>query len=138
MMVNDTSFPPHRSITDHHFCSPWLDIAEEEPLDVAVIESERLRRAMYEEHDDEPVADNGYGLRIKRFRDIRNRMQAIDPVGWVEVRDDTEEWFHIEKKLGEFESLEEYLEVRKIHVGNKCVCQLQAHFLILVISLSEI
>ncbi|RXW18360.1 hypothetical protein EST38_g7498 [Candolleomyces aberdarensis] len=95
------------------------DVAEEEPLENAVAESERLCRAMYEEYDDEPVADNGFGLRIRRFRDIRDRMKAIDAVGWLEIRDATEEWLHIDTKLKDFESLEEYLNIRKVHVGNK-------------------
>ncbi|RXW19934.1 hypothetical protein EST38_g5905 [Candolleomyces aberdarensis] len=101
-----------------------LTWAHGEPLENAVAESERLCRAMYEEYDDEPVADNGFGLRIRRFRDIRNRMKAIDSVGWVEVRDATEEWFHIDTKLKDFESLEEYLNIRKVHVGNKIMTSL--------------
>jgi hypothetical protein len=58
---------------------------------------------MYEEYDNEIVADGGFGPRMKRFRDVR-RMKAIDPVGWVEVRDATEGWFHIGKRLREFGS----------------------------------
>ncbi|KAJ2936547.1 hypothetical protein H1R20_g544, partial [Candolleomyces eurysporus] len=106
--------------TESYFVNhPHDDVAEEEPLENAVAESERLCRAMYEEYDSDPVADNGFGMRIKRFRDIRDRMKAIDAVGWVEVRDATEEWLHIDTKLRNFESLEEYLNIRKVHVGNK-------------------
>ena len=105
-----------------------VDVAEEEPYHVAGAESERLRRAMYEEFDNDPTGSDEYGLRIRRFRDIRNRMQGIDPAGWVEVREATEEWFHIEKRLEEFTSVQAYLDVRKIHSGNKCVHRF-THFL---------
>jgi hypothetical protein len=79
---------------------------------------------MYEEYDNEPTADNGFGLRIKRFRDIRNRMKAVDSVGWIEIQDAMEEWLPIDTKLKEWDSLEEYLDLRKVHVGNKCVLPL--------------
>nr|WKM69310.1 terpenoid synthase [Candolleomyces candolleanus] len=94
------------------------DVTEEDSLDDAVAECEQLRRAMYEEYDNEPTADNGFGLRIKRFRDIRNRMKAVDSVGWIEIQDAMEEWLPIDTKLKEWDSLEEYLDLRKVHVGN--------------------
>ncbi|KAF5320640.1 hypothetical protein D9611_013760 [Ephemerocybe angulata] len=94
------------------------DVTEEDPLEDAISECEQLRRAMYEEYDNEPVADNQFGLRIKRFRDIRNRMKAIDSVGWVEIQDTMEEWLPIDKLLKNWDNLEEYLDLRKVHVGN--------------------
>ena len=84
---------------------------------------------MYEEYDNEPVADNQFGLRIIRFRDIRNRMKAIDSVGWLEIQDTMEEWLPIDTKLKEWDSLDEYLDLRKVHVGNKLVSHLCLTFL---------
>jgi hypothetical protein len=84
---HDGRYFPYRSHSiadddDDDFDS-GIEIAEKEPLDAPAEESERLCRAMYEQCDREPVSDDGYGLRIKRFRNIRRRMQAVDPVGWV-------------------------------------------------------
>lgn len=97
------------------------DVVEEDPLKKAVSENEQLRRAMYEEYDNEPIADNQFGARIRRFRDIRRRMRAIDAIGWEEVQETMEEYLPIDTKLKEWDSLEEYLDLRKIHAGNTSV-----------------
>ncbi|KAJ3533494.1 hypothetical protein NMY22_g7314 [Coprinellus aureogranulatus] len=100
------------------------DVMEEVPLREAVAQGEKLRRAMYEEHDSEPVADNHLGMRVKRFRDICRRMKAIDAIAWVEVQEDVAEWLLIDTQLKEWDSVEEYLDLRKIHVGNNTMTSL--------------
>ncbi|KAJ3550751.1 hypothetical protein NMY22_g254 [Coprinellus aureogranulatus] len=95
------------------------DVMEEVPLGEVILECEQLRRAMYElEYRNEPVADNQFGMRIKRFRKICQEMQAIDPICWIDIQDAMEEWLPIDLKLKEWDSLEEYLNLRRVHSGN--------------------
>ncbi|KAH8806684.1 isoprenoid synthase domain-containing protein [Flagelloscypha sp. PMI_526] len=94
------------------------DVTEEIALNGALDACEQLRRAMYEEYDSDPVPEGEFGLRVLRFRDIRNRMNAIDREGMAEVIESMEEWLPIDKGLKAWESIEEYLVLRKTHVGN--------------------
>ena len=74
---------------------------------------------MYEEYDGEPIPDGEFGARIQWARSIRNRMKAIDAVGWLEIRETAAEWLQLEAKWKEWESLEEYLDYRMAHVANE-------------------
>ncbi|KAJ3532750.1 hypothetical protein NMY22_g7617 [Coprinellus aureogranulatus] len=96
----------------------WIDIMEEVPLEEAVPKYEQLRRAMYEEYTSEPATENQFGTRVKRFHNICRELRAKDAAGWTELQAAIEEGLMVEAKVKEWESLEEYLDVRKVHSGN--------------------
>jgi hypothetical protein len=73
---------------------------------------------MYAEYDSDPSPEGEFGIRVERFRDIRDRMTAVDKEGMLEVIESMEEWLPIDKGLKAWGSIEEYLKLRKTHVGN--------------------
>lgn len=99
----------------------WADVVEEEPLDKAISAGQEVRRAMSGKYDDVAGMDNQFRSRIQRFSDVCRRMKAINALGWQVVKDATEEWLLINTKLEGCGSLEEYLILRNIEVGNKYV-----------------
>lgn len=97
------------------------DVVEEEPLDKAISAGQEVRRAMSGKYDDVAGMDNQFRSRIQRFSDVCRRMKAINALGWQVVKDATEEWLLINTKLEGCGSLEEYLILRNIEVGNNVI-----------------
>ncbi|KAH8826484.1 isoprenoid synthase domain-containing protein [Flagelloscypha sp. PMI_526] len=94
------------------------DVAEEIDCNVALNASEQLRRAMYEDYDSDPLPEGEFGLRVVRFRSIRDRMNAISREGTAEFIKDMEEYLPIDKEVKDWQNMDEYLAVRGIHAGN--------------------
>jgi len=101
------------------------DTTDESSMGVAVSESERLRRSMYDEYSDDPLFDGETSFRVRHFREICGKVRTLYPEFWPEVRDAMAEWLMTEKEAkSQWNTVEDYLKFRKVHCGNNIVAAL--------------